>query len=87
MATTSRHQQINVRETAHRLGVHENTVRNWASRGILHPYRLPGSGFKRFDVVDVDRLAREMREAVAPVEEAKLTRPKKVRRVSDSDWV
>lgn len=26
-------QLLNVRDTTHRLGVHENTVRNWADRG------------------------------------------------------
>lgn len=61
--------QLNVRETARRLGVHENTVRNWADRGILRPLRLPGSGYRRFDVAEVDRIARQMRQAAAPMQE------------------
>ena len=77
---------LNVRETAYRLGVHENTVRNWADRGILRPLRLPGSGYRRFDVSDVDRLAREMREAAAPVEEPRVVRPRGGRPVGRDGW-
>jgi excisionase family DNA binding protein len=65
---------LSVRETARRLGVHENTVRNWANRGILRPLRLPGSGYRRFDAAEVDRVARQMREAM-PGQEARVTRP------------
>jgi excisionase family DNA binding protein len=79
-------QQLNVRETARRLGVHENTIRNWADRGILRPMRLPGSGYRRFDVADVDRLAREMREGAAPVGEAETVRPKSGRVVGRDAW-
>jgi excisionase family DNA binding protein len=79
-------QQLNVRETARRLGVHENTVRNWADRGMLRPIRLPGSGYRRFDVAEVDRLAREMREGAAPVEEGTVVRPKSGRVVGRDAW-
>jgi excisionase family DNA binding protein len=79
-------QQLNVRETARRLGVHENTVRNWADRGMLRPMRLPGSGYRRFDVAEVDRLAREMREGAAPVEETTVARPKSGRVVGRDGW-
>ena len=84
--STAATQHLNVRETAGRLGVHENTVRNWADRGILRPLRLPGSGYRRFDVAEVDRLAREMREAAAPVEEARVVRPKSGRVVGRDAW-
>lgn len=47
---------LNVRETAKRLGVHENTVRNWVRQGVLQDARLPGSRFHRFRSEDVDRL-------------------------------
>jgi excisionase family DNA binding protein len=79
-------QQLNVRETARRLGVHENTVRNWADRGMLRPIRLPGSGYRRFDIAEVERLAREMREGAAPVEEARVVRPKSGRVVGRDAW-
>jgi excisionase family DNA binding protein len=84
--STAAPQQLNVRETARRLGVHENTVRNWAERGILRASRLPVSGYRRFDVQDVDRLAREMREAAAPVEQARVVRPKSGRPVGRDAW-
>lgn len=56
--TVATMQMLNVRETADRLGVHENTVRNWANRGVIRAYRLPGSNFRRFDGSDVQALAR-----------------------------
>lgn len=46
---------IGVREAAHRLSVHENTVRNWAKAGILASDHLP-SGWHRFRAGDVARL-------------------------------
>ncbi len=79
-------QQLNVRETARRLGVHENTVRNWAERGILRAVRLPGSGYRRFAVEDVERLAREMHEAAAPVDEGRAVQPKSGRPVGRDAW-
>lgn len=48
---------LNVRETAQRLDVHENTVRNWARQGLLPEARVPGSRFHRFRAADVERLA------------------------------
>ncbi len=47
---------LNVRETARLLGVHENTVRKWADNGTLRCHRLPGSGFRRFDPAEVERV-------------------------------
>lgn len=66
MATT---ELLNVRDTARTLGVHENTVRNWEERGILRAVRLPGSGYRRFAVQDVERLRAEMFEHLAPATE------------------
>lgn len=84
--STAPPQQLNVRETARRLGVHENTVRNWAERGILRASRLPGSGYRRFAADDVDHLAREMRGASAPVEDARVGRPKSGQPVGRDAW-
>src|SRR5215210_441228 len=50
---------LTVREAARRLGVHENTVRNWSDRGLLEPVKLGESRYRRFRASDVDRLARE----------------------------
>jgi excisionase family DNA binding protein len=60
MPVASRESLLSVREAARRLGVHENTVRNWANQGILHPIQLPGSsGFRRFDPDEIDLIAEQ----------------------------
>lgn len=53
---------IGVREAAQRLGVHENTVRNWSASGLLPSERLPGSGFRRFREEDVAQLGAVLQE-------------------------
>lgn len=63
---------LSVRDTAKRLGVHENTVRNWARAGQLPTARLPGSRFHRFDARDVDRLLRQRGATIASVERERL---------------
>jgi len=57
---------MNVRETAKYLGVHENTVRNWETSGVLRGFKLPGSGFRRFSREDVERMREGMLGAYAP---------------------
>ena len=59
---------LTVKETAERLGVHENTIRNWVRQGILPTARIPGSRFHRFDVRDVERLREHRGETVSSVE-------------------
>lgn len=68
---------LSVRETARRLGVHENTVRNWEERGILRAVRLPGSGFRRFDADQVDRMWKEMTTDLAPAETGPVVEPRR----------
>ncbi len=60
---------LNVRATAERLGVHENTIRNWESRSLLRSIRLPGSNFRRFPREEVERMHREMFQSYAPATE------------------
>ena len=48
---------LTVRESARRLGVHENTIRRWADRGLVESVKLP-TGVRRLLARDVDRLAR-----------------------------
>ncbi len=36
------------------LGIHTNTVRRWANKGILKPYRVGARGDRRFRREDVD---------------------------------
>lgn len=47
---------LGVRETARRLGVHENTVRAYAKRGLLPDARVPGTSAYKFRATDVERL-------------------------------
>lgn len=51
---------LGVGQAATRLGVHENTVRNWIDRGILRAVRLPGSNHRRMNFTDVERVRQEM---------------------------
>jgi excisionase family DNA binding protein len=74
MATAT---QLNVRETARRLGVHENTVRNWEKRGLLRAIRLPGSGYRRFRSEDVERLRQEMLTQLAPADTGLVIEPRR----------
>jgi excisionase family DNA binding protein len=71
---------LNVRDTARALGVHENTVRNWEERGILRAVRLPGSGYRRFALQDVERLRAEMFEQLAPATEGPVVNAGRKRR-------
>lgn len=64
---------INVRETARRLQVHENTVRNWAREGKLRPANIPGSRGLRFDAKDVDRLTKRRGEVGDSIERERRT--------------
>jgi excisionase family DNA binding protein len=68
---------LNVRETARRLGVHENTVRNWEKRGLLRAIRLPGSGYRRFRFEDVERLRQEMLTQLAPADTGPVVEPRR----------
>jgi excisionase family DNA binding protein len=50
---------IPIRSAAKRLGVHENTIRNWIDKGILHAIKLP-TGTRRLALTEVEQLEREM---------------------------
>lgn len=60
---------LSVRETARRLGVHENTVRRWADRGILDAVRLP-TGVRRLRADEVEALGRGFDRQGATTEQA-----------------
>jgi DNA-binding transcriptional MerR regulator len=60
---------FNLRQAATRLGVHENTARNWESKGILRAIHLPTSRYRRFEIGEIERMQREMREQLAPADE------------------
>jgi excisionase family DNA binding protein len=77
--------RLNVRETASRLEVHENTVRNWEERGLIRAVRLPGSGYRRFDLAEVERLRADMLNGLAPAVEGPVIRPTGPRRIVHGD--
>jgi excisionase family DNA binding protein len=57
---------MQVRQAAHALGVHENTVRRWEERGLLHAVRLP-SGVRRFRPEDIEQMREQMFSGFAPL--------------------
>ncbi len=50
---------VPIREAAERLGVHENTIRNWADRRVIGALRLP-TGVRRIPRSEVERLEKEI---------------------------
>jgi excisionase family DNA binding protein len=59
---------IPISEAADRLGVHENTVRNWIDQGLLDGYRTP-TGRRKLRLESVERLEREMFGVPSPAGE------------------
>jgi DNA-binding transcriptional MerR regulator len=53
---------LGVREVAARLGIHENTVRNWQRRGWITAASILPSGYHRYDCAEVERVRRLMRD-------------------------
>ncbi|MFQ6101600.1 MAG: excisionase family DNA-binding protein [Anaerolineae bacterium] len=51
---------ITLKEAAHALSVHEQTIRNWGRRGIIRLVRLPGSRYRRVPTSEVARLKAQM---------------------------
>lgn len=58
-APQRRSRTVSIKEAAERLGVHENTIRNWIDRHLLRAYRLP-SGHRKLPAEEVDRLEQEI---------------------------
>lgn len=73
MAGDDEKRNLTVRETARRLKVHENTVRNWARDGVLESARVPGTKFHRFDEEVVERLRRQRGASVSSAEPQRRT--------------
>ncbi|MDQ3609505.1 MAG: helix-turn-helix domain-containing protein [Actinomycetota bacterium] len=72
MTTTLAPPTVPIAVAAQRLGVHENTVRNWIDRGLLHGYLTP-TGRRKLRLDSVERLEREMFGVPSPPVE--LTEP------------
>ncbi len=58
---------LSVRETARRLGVHENTIRNWARDGVIVSSRVSGTSAHRFAATEVERLVASRGQAASAV--------------------
>ena len=50
---------ISLTAAAKLLGIHQNTLRNWADKGLIAHVRLP-SGHRRFTFAEIRRLRDEM---------------------------
>ena len=50
---------LSITQAAERLGVHYQTLRAWADKGLVPVVRLP-SGYRRFDPDAIERVRREM---------------------------
>jgi DNA-binding transcriptional MerR regulator len=51
---------VTLKRAAQALGVHEQTLRSWEQRGLIRLIRLPGSGYRRVPVEEIERLQEEM---------------------------
>lgn len=47
---------LTVTEAAQRLGIHPNTLRSWADKGLVNAMVLPGSGYRRFKPAVIEAL-------------------------------
>ncbi len=50
---------LTISQAARRLGVHANTLRAWADKGLVEHVKLP-SGYRRFTPEAIDRLREQM---------------------------
>jgi excisionase family DNA binding protein len=73
---------LTLRDAARRIGVHENTVRNWVKRGVLEPVTVPGSRYRRFQADDIDRVAHQQE-----VSSAKARRTEGTTELVDADYL
>ena len=51
---------VTLKRAAQALGVHEQTLRSWEKRGLIRLVHLPGSGYRRVPVTEIERLQDEM---------------------------
>jgi excisionase family DNA binding protein len=67
MTTTGR---IRLKEAAHRLGVHAETLRRWASEGMVTYWAVGRGRYMEFDPKDIEALDTSFRRdrATPPVE-------------------
>ncbi len=52
---------LNIAEAAEVVGVHKNTLRSWADKGLVPHVKLP-SGYRRFRLSEMHKMAQEMEQ-------------------------
>lgn len=62
---------MQVRQAAHGLGVHENTLRRWEEKGLIRAVRLP-SGVRRFRSEDIESIHAQMFTGFASLDDEEL---------------
>jgi DNA-binding transcriptional MerR regulator len=50
---------VAITKAARMIGVHPNTLRSWADKGLVDAVRLP-SGYRRFTMEEIHRIRRDM---------------------------
>ena len=50
---------LSISKAAARLGVHQDTLRAWADKGLVPVIRTP-TGYRRFDPDEIERVREEM---------------------------
>jgi excisionase family DNA binding protein len=60
---------LHTAEAADYLGVHHNTIRNWAARGEIPMHRNLANGYRLFKRTDSDKL---LKKAAKPEKTAKI---------------
>ena len=53
---------VTIRELAHLLGVHANTLRRWSNQGIIKTHRIGTRGDRRFSPEDITHFLYELNE-------------------------
>lgn len=56
---------ITIRDAAHLLCVHANTLRRWSDEGLIKTYRFPLRGDRRYQRQDVLKLLTRMQSKAA----------------------
>ncbi len=54
-----RQRLLTISQAAARLGVHPDTLRKWADKGLVPVVKLP-SGYRRFEPQEIERVCAEM---------------------------